>query len=84
MYKQPANWYVPYASEMCTNHPSGVRQTKSPQHGDLMVFSWAPYGHVAVIDSVSGSTIHVVEQNYHNSGTYAYDASEASCFLTAQ
>ena len=31
--------------------------------GDLIVFSWDTYGHVAVIDTVSGSTISVVEQN---------------------
>ena len=37
--------------------------TGSPAHGDLAVFSWAPYGHVAVISGVNGDgSINVWEQ----------------------
>ena len=50
----------------------GVSHTSTPNHGELIVFRWAPYGHVAVISSVSGNTVYVVEQNSSPSGTNAY------------
>lgn len=40
--------------------------------GDLIVFSWDTYGHVAVIDSISGSTVNVVEQNGSAKYEHAY------------
>lgn len=43
-----ADWGLPYALDMCKGYPAGVTLTKEPEHGDLVVFSWAPYGHVAV------------------------------------
>jgi surface antigen len=46
------SWNVAYAAQMCSSFPAGVSVTGSPQHGDLAVFSWAPYGHVAVISGV--------------------------------
>ena len=76
-------WKISYASQMCSNYPSGVSTTGSPNHGDLIVFSWAPYGHVAVIDSVVGDTVNVVEQNSSPTGTNSYAVSDAACFLTA-
>ncbi len=62
----PIMWGNAYAYEMCQNYPAGVSQTNSPQHGDLYVHaktSGYPYGHVAVIDSISGTSANVVEQN---------------------
>ncbi len=56
---------------MCQHYPAGVSQTNNPQHGDLYVHAKTngyPYGHVAVIDSVSGTSVNVVEQN--SSPTY--------------
>ena len=76
-------WPVSYALQMCTNYPSGVSQTSSPQPGDLIVFNWQPYGHVAVITGISGSSISVMEQNGDASGSNTYDSSQAECFLTA-
>lgn len=57
------DWPVAYASQMCSIYPSGVSVTGSPSHGDLAVFSWAPYGHVAIISGVNGDgSINVWEQ----------------------
>jgi len=51
--------------------------------GDLIVFDWAPYGHVAVIDTVTSTGADVVEQNGDPSGRNSYTLSSAYCFLTA-
>jgi len=62
-YGISTDWPVSYASQMCSIYPSGVSVTGSPAHGDLAVFSWAPYGHVAVISGVNGDgSINVWEQ----------------------
>jgi len=71
------------AIDFCTSYPKGVSKTSNPAHGDLMVFNWAPWGHVAVIDSVTSTTVNVVEQNNSPSGTNAYPRSSEYCFLTA-
>jgi len=41
------------------------------------------WNHVTVIDSVSGNTINVLEQNSSPSGRNSYTFSQVSCFLTA-
>jgi surface antigen len=74
-------WYD-NANEMCGNYPSGVQQTSSPAPGDLMVFSWAPYGHVTVITAVNGNSISVIEQNSSPDGTNVYQLGSQQCFLT--
>ena len=78
----PPDWGVAYAKLMCDKHPSGVVKTSKPQPQDLVVFSWAPYGHVAVITKIDGSTVHVLEQNASPSGRNSYSVSQAECFLT--
>lgn len=75
-------WYD-NANGMCGNYPSGVSHTSNPQPGDLMVFDWAPYGHVTVITSVSGSDISVIEQNSSPNGKNVYQRGSEQCFLTA-
>ena len=77
----PAIWYS-NANEMCSNHPSSVYKTSSPQPGDLVVFSTSSYGHVAIITSISGGTINVIEQNSSPTGTNSYDTSNVLCYLT--
>ena len=78
------------AGNWCDSAPpaaSGVVQSDTPVHGDLMVFAPgscgadATYGHVAVVDVVDGATqrLTVVEQNMARRGTYP--ASCARCFL---
>jgi surface antigen len=74
-------WYD-NANTMCSNYPSGVQQTSSPAPGDMMVFSWAPYGHVTVITAVNGDSISVIEQNSSPTGQNVYQRGSEECFLT--
>jgi surface antigen len=41
---------------MCSSYPKGVSKTNNPSKGDLIVFNWGTYGHVALITSVSGQS----------------------------
>jgi surface antigen len=77
-------WPVSYASEMCSEYPSGVSKTSNPQPGDLWVRQSGTYGHVAVITAVGSSTVDVLEQNSSPDGVNTYAQSDAGCFLTAQ
>lgn len=80
-------WNVLYASEMCNTHPAGVTVTQNPMHGDLIVFAGgscgiaAPAGHVAVVDTVTASTVTAVQQNV--AARVTWQKSCASCFLHA-
>ncbi len=82
-----SQWGVLYASQMCNQHPAGVVVTQNPVHGDLVVFAGgscgiaAPAGHVAVVESVSGSSVTAVQQNV--AATLTWQKSCASCFLHA-
>ena len=75
-------WYD-NANMFCDKYPSGVEHTATPAAGDLMVFSWAPYGHVTVITAVDGSNIHVIEQNSSPNGKNVYQLGSQQCFLRA-
>jgi surface antigen len=77
------NWHD-NANMMCSNYPSGVKKTSSPQPGDLWVTNAGSYGHVAVITAVHSSTVDVIEQNSSPYGKNTYNKADASCFLTAQ
>ncbi|HYO64734.1 MAG TPA: CHAP domain-containing protein [Archangium sp.] len=84
----PKMWPVDYAAQMCDRAPAGstvYRQGSGykPVHGDLMVFNWNTWGHVAVVDSVSGAYANVVEQNASCSGRNQYALTQASCFIHA-
>ena len=68
---------------MCNTHPSGVSKTSNPKAGDLVVFGWGSYGHVAVITGFSGNSVNVVEQNSSPTGRNTYSKSDVSCYLTA-
>lgn len=64
-------------------HAEGSYQ---PVHGDLMVIGPTAsnsYGHVAIVDSVSGSNVNVVEQNSDPSGREPRPRSSAACFIHA-
>ncbi len=56
-----------------TAHANGSGYKPVP--GDIIVHSNGTYGHVAVVDSVSGGTLHSVEENASGSGrnSYAYN-----------
>ncbi len=87
-------WNVQSAWQMCGQHPAGVSVVSSPEPGDLAVFSpnvpsfTGPDGHVAVVTSVSGSSMSVLEQNVEYGthpcqGTRTLAVSRARCFLRA-
>ena len=83
MHGTQANWYA-NAIDMCANRPAGVSITSNPKAGDLVVFNWQPYGHVAVISAWYGSSFNVVEQNSSPTGTNTYTPSSGiQCYLTA-
>jgi surface antigen len=77
------------AGTWCDSTPpsnSGVVQTSTPVHGDLIVFapgtcgSDPVAGHVAVVDTVSGTnSVTAVEQN--SAGRSPYKQSCAKCYL---
>lgn len=71
------------ANGMCSNIPAGVSKVADPAAGDLIVFDWAPYGHVAVISAVSGNSIDVIEQNNSPTGRNTYARGSEMCFLRA-
>lgn len=76
-------WPVNYAKEMCTQYPAGVWPTGSPKAGDLVVFGWGTYGHVAIVSSLNGGTVSVMEQNGSPNGWNTYYMSDVLCFMTA-
>lgn len=86
-----SGWAIGTAQEMCNTHPSSMVKTTAPVPGDLMVFGpnacassgsgIGSAGHVAVVDSVAGNTIHTTQQNI--AFNYDWQRSCASCFLHA-
>jgi surface antigen len=68
--------------------PTGLVKTTAPVHGDLIVFApgscgaSSSTGHIAVIDSMSGTSLTIVEQN--GASRRSCKASCAKCFLHAQ
>jgi hypothetical protein len=88
------SWSTGEAKDMCgTALPSSITKTSTGMHGDLLVVvpgcggADVSTGHVAVVDSVSASSVSVVEQNWtYNSapvGTGTFDPSCVMCFLHA-
>ena len=73
------------ANGMCGDgcRAKGVKKTKDPQPGDLYVMDTGSYGHVAVVNKIDGSDVHVYEQNWASSGRNVHPKSQALCFLTA-
>jgi len=74
-------WPVSYASQMCSKYPSGIYKVSTPSVGGIVVFNFGTYGHTAIISSISGSTLSVIEQNASPSGVNTYPESEAYCYL---
>lgn len=84
----PWNWVD--AKDMCsTTLPSTVVISTTPVHGDLMVITpgcdgaGLATGHVAVVDTVNGSTVSVVQENAGTNGTGTFHMTCATCFLHA-
>ena len=53
------------AKQMCSIHPSSVSKTDDPTRGDLAVFGWGLYGHVALITGVHLSISVHISQTKH-------------------
>lgn len=84
LYGTTPIWYG-NAIDLCDTKPSGVVKTSNPIPGDLVVFNTGSYGHVAVITSISGSTLNVMEQNSSPTGTNSYSTSSSiKCYLHAE
>ena len=53
----------------------GAWRTYDPQPGDAVVlpvmYGFAPVGHLMVVESVSGSTVHVSQYNFYGTGEYS-------------
>jgi len=84
----PWSWVA--AKDMCTEPlPSTIVRTSTPVHGDLIVIppgcdgAGLETGHVAVVDSVNGSTVYAVQQNSGTNGYGTFHTSCATCFLHA-
>lgn len=83
LYGTTPIWYG-NAIDLCHTYPSGVVKTSSPIPGDLVVFNHGTWGHVAVITSVSSSSLNVIEQNSSPSGKNTYSrGSNVACYLHA-
>ena len=89
-YEVSNHWGIEVAADMCTHHPTNVSvisKTGTPVHGDLMVFPRGGHlgsaGHVAVVSSVSGSNVKVVQENVGTVAATTYPKSWASCFIHA-
>ncbi|HEX3902251.1 MAG TPA: CHAP domain-containing protein [Polyangia bacterium] len=83
-------WLTVDAKDICgTALPAGVTIVQTPVHGDLIVITPGcdgaalDTGHVAVVDSVSGSMVSAVQENSGAFGYGTYDMSCATCFLHA-
>lgn len=83
LYGTTPIWYG-NAIDLCDTKPSDVSITSNPVPGDLVVFDTGTYGHVAVIKSISGGYINVMEQNSSPTGLNSYSTSSSiKCYLHA-
>lgn len=83
-------WNGVPAKDMCSEAlPSTVVIRTTPVHGDLIVLppgcngAGQDTGHVAVVDTVNGSTVTVVQENSGAYGTGTLHTDCATCFLHA-
>lgn len=53
------NTYLPEYFDRIANSPTGV-----PQQGDIVIWGMAPYGHIAICDHATTSTLTCFEQNW--------------------
>jgi len=62
--------YIPEGSPNLEWHPNGSGYIPVP--GDLIVETNNTFGHVAIVDSLSGATVSAVEQNASSTGRHNY------------
>ena len=56
--------YLPEYFERIANTPEGI-----PKEGDIVIWGMAPYGHIAICDHATLSTLTCLEQNWLEGGT---------------
>jgi surface antigen/uncharacterized protein YraI len=70
----PSTYYV--------HHPNGSGYVPLP--GDIITLAGGPYGHVVIVDSVSGSQINVVEQNASPTGRSTLEIDRANGAISGE
>lgn len=60
---------------------AGFRVDSSPEVGAVAQTSAGPFGHVAVVEAINGSTVIVSEMNYDDAGHYRLGAYPVSYFV---
>lgn len=74
--------------DLCTHLPTGLTLVSSPVAGDVMVVAGgavAPEKSSAgIVVGVAAPFVSVLEQNGDVSGSYAYSAADAVCFISGQ
>lgn len=60
---------------------AGLRVDSSPEVGAIAQTSAGPFGHVAVVEAIEGSTVVVSEMNYDDAGHYRLGAYPVSYFV---
>jgi surface antigen/uncharacterized protein YraI len=64
------------------HHPNGSGYI--PVSGDIITLAGGPYGHVVIVDSVSGSQLNVVEQNASATGRSTLEINRANGAITGE
>ncbi|WP_437623996.1 CHAP domain-containing protein [Sorangium sp. So ce1151] len=77
-YGHAKAWYSNHTDPVLgrmERHPNGGAEPPAP--GDIIVWGNGNHGHVAIVKSVQGDLVQVIEQNVYN-GTHAYVLSNAN------
>jgi surface antigen len=70
----PSAYYV--------HHPNGSGYI--PVSGDIITLAGGPYGHVVIVDTVSGDQINVVEQNASSTGRSTLELDRANGYISGE
>ncbi|MEP7123911.1 MAG: CHAP domain-containing protein [Byssovorax sp.] len=72
VYGNAKSWYDNHSDpvlKQLDRYPNGG--SEPPRAGDMIVWGYGTYGHVAIVKSVSGNVVQVLEQNYFK-GAHLY------------
>lgn len=74
--------YQDAPSQYYVHHPNGSGYI--PVAGDIITLAGGPYGHVVIVDSVSGNQINVVEQNASPTGRSTLELDRANGYISGE
>ncbi len=74
--------YQDATSAAYDHHPNGSGYIPVP--GDIITLAGGAYGHVVIVDSVSGSQINVVEQNASPTGRSTLEINRSTGYITGE